>query len=846
MASNSEPDTAGGCIALPGFELDLDRRELRAANGTQAPLRRKALEALLVLAEKAGHVVGKEELISRVWPDTIVSDDSLTQLMNELRRALGDTDRSLVRTIARRGYLLSVAREAAIAASPLPPMTGATLFGRQADLAAIVDLLQQQRLVTITGAGGIGKTTLALAVAHRLLAHRARDAWWVDLSVLSEPAQVLPAIAAVVGVELKGDAGRCLAAELSGRETLLVLDNCEHLVAEVASIVRTLIGSAPGLKVLSTSQEPLRLDGERLYRLDVLELPPEGAPLAVAMNSAAFQLLDGRVKEIDRTFALDAASTPLAIGICRQLDGVPLAIEMAAARVPMLGVSGVHALLGDRLRVLRSARRMVPSRQETLRATLEWSCSLLSENELTVLRRVSQFAGPFDADLAAQVVAGEPAGAWWALDALCSLVDRSLVAAERPEPLRYRLLDSTRLLAREMLAAAGETETAARRHCEAMARIAMEISPAYYQPSATDDEIVARYGHLHADLERAFEHACRGADADAAAALLVGLRWLDQLRGDTESTQGRIEKCLPLLPGESCAARARILGVIASCGWLSIAGFPARDAAAGAVQIWRQLDSEPATLAHGLLRLASESAHEGRCDEARAALAECEPILARLGSPKMRLLALVNAGHVAMFCGPREDQFRLMSEALHEARAIGASRLARYILSFLPGAALVAGDPRRAVSLGSEAAHEMRALHQRYYLTSILTDLVRALVEIGEIDRARFEAREALPLAWEFGQQSDLARHLALIALRLDRAADGAVLVGYAGARHGDPRNALEARARADCEALRQQAAQALGPHAAEEAWSAGRLLGHEGALALAGDVLGMPVGPGR
>lgn len=853
MASKTEPDTPGGCITLPGFELDLDRRELRAADGSQAPLRRKALEALLVLAGQAGHVVGKDELVRRVWPDTVVSDDSLTQLINELRRALGDTDRSLVRTVARRGYVLAIARDVPPAAAPppagvaeaasnqLPPLTNAMLFGRQADLAAVADLVLQHRLVTIAGAGGIGKTTLALAVTHRLLEHFAKDVWWVDLSVLSDAARVLPAIAAAVGIELKGDARRCLAAELSGREILLVLDNCEHLVAEVAAIVPTLLGSAAGVKVLATSQELLRTDGERLYRLGVLDLPPQGASLAVAMTSPAFQLFAQRATEVDQAFALDATNTPLAVEICRHLDGVPLAIEMAAGRVPTLGVGGVHALLGDRLRVLRNARRMVPSRQETLRATLEWSCSLLGANELAVLRRASAFAGPFDAALAAQVVTQEPADAWGTLDALCSLVDRSLIRVERPEPVRYRLPESTRLLAREMLDAAGEVEAVARSHCRAMARIGLEISAAYYQPCATDDEIVARYAVFYADLERAFEHACRRADADAAAAILVGLRWLDQLRGDTESTQGRIEKCLPLLPSEVCAARARMLGVIASCGWLSIAGFPARDAAAAAVQAWRQLDPEPGTLGHGLLRLAAEEARDGRSAEAQAALAEGEQVLAGVGNPKLQLLVAIYAGHVAMFCGSPAVHFQCMSKALKEARERGASRLARYILSFLPGAALLAGDARQAILLGSEAAHEMRALRQRYYLTTVLVDLVGALVEVGEMDRARFEAVEALPLAWEFEHQADMARHVALMALRMGRPVDGATLVGYAVAQHGEPRNALEARACADCEALRQLATQTLGPSAAAAAHGAGRQLGHDAALALAGAVLGMP-----
>lgn len=834
----------GRCIRLRDFELDLDRRELRAADGAQAPLRNKALEALLVLAEHAGHVVSKDEMMARVWPGVVVTEDSLTQLVNRIRRQLGDTDRSLLRTVSRRGYVLAVDRDSVAGAAPNRvnprpaiatnlPTAAAPLFGRESDLGAVAELVRQQRLVTISGAGGIGKTALALAVARGAAADFEHGVWWVDLAMLADPAQVLPAVAAALGIELtRGDALRRLVSELSDRHLLLVLDNCEHLVAEVVGIVEALIDAAARVKVLATSQEPLKTATEQLYRLDALALPPQGASLALAAGFGAFQLFERRAIASRQDFALNEENVALAIDICRSLDGVPLAIEMAAARACTLGVAGVHARLGHRLRLLRSARRTAPARQQTLRATLDWSCSLLNEQELAALRRLSVFAGPFDMELATHVVS-EGADDGGAVDAVCSLADKSLVRVEQLEPARFRLLESTRLLAREMLADAGEGESALRRHAEAMASIGPRIAEAFFL-SGSDTDVQDRFAAWYADLERALDHACAVADADSAAAILVGLRSMDQLRGEMQSMQGRLEKCLRILPPQISVARARILTVVASCGWLSLEGFSAREAAAAAVQAWRALGAEPRSLVHAVLLFAAHAAREGACLEAQAALSEARLLTQQIAHPKAQLIEAFHAGHVAMFCGDMDLHLRRMTDALALARRLGASRAACYIQSFLPGAALLAGDVPLAISLGSQAALELREPYQRRYLAAALVDLVRALAEAGELDRSCHEAIKAVPLAWEYGFQTELARHMALLALRLDRAADAATLLGYATSQRAAPRNALEIRCRTDCDALRQMAECSLGPSLARAALDAGGRLDDSTAFALA------------
>jgi len=317
------------------------------------------------------------------------------------------------------------------AATNVPDAIG-RLIGREEDIAALKRLLVEHRMITVAGTGGIGKTRLVQEVARSIVDRYANGVWWVDLSALAGPTDIVPAIAAAARQWLgPGESAAQLARLLSARDTLIVLDNCEHLLPELAATAHAILTMAPYVRLLATSQQALRLEGEYCYRLDPLSLPPRGTTLEAARSYGAILLLEQRAQASDRRFVLHGAAGEAAVELCRQLDGIPLAIEMAATRLPTLGA----AALGSRLAALRSASRVAPARQRTLRATLEWSYSLLNALEQAVLRRLAIFVGGFRIDIAQQVALADGDGCsmpcldWWTAR-WCKLSVASLCATD--------------------------------------------------------------------------------------------------------------------------------------------------------------------------------------------------------------------------------------------------------------------------------------------------------------------------------------------------------------------------------------------------------------------------------
>lgn len=474
------------------FELQSEQRRL-LVDGRPASLGPRAFDVLLALVEHAGQLVSKNQLLDRVWAGLVVEENNLQVQISTLRKLLGP---QAIATIPGRGYrferpieradalppesasistapFASVAALAPVRARTNLPTRLLSLYGRAKDLTTIKELLRRHGVVTIVGAGGIGKTRVAEAVAAEVAVESATDfpdgVWWVELAALSDGALVPSAVARALGVQLAGNRlpSEAMVSLLASRRLLLVFDNCEHLTDAVAEFIEAVRAAAPQVRILATSQETLKTAEEQTYRVGGLAVPADKGATN-GLRAAAIELFVARAQGADPNFALTPLNVSAVIEICRRLDGIPLAIELAAARLPLLGVEGLRTRLDERFNVLTAGSRVVLRRHQTLRTTLEWSHGLLTPDEQTVFRRLGVFAGSFTLEAAQYVVGDERIDIWAALDHLGALVDKSLVLAEGDPVPRYRLLETTRAYALERLAEAGETEHLLRRHAESL------------------------------------------------------------------------------------------------------------------------------------------------------------------------------------------------------------------------------------------------------------------------------------------------------------------------------------------------------------------------------------------
>jgi predicted ATPase/DNA-binding winged helix-turn-helix (wHTH) protein len=503
------------------WEIDLARRQMRL-NGVPTEIGSRAFEIVETLVQSAGELIDKYDLMNRVWPGAAVEENTLQAQISAIRKALG-ADRGLLKTIAGRGYRLLgdwVIQREDFAAAGTPTagparsyVTNLTapasaLIGRKTAEARLLELLSTYRIVTMTGPGGIGKTMLAQAVARSLLATFAGDVLLVELASLSDPALVPFTVATVLGPRQGGDgiSFESIAREIGARKLLLVLDNCEHLIEGAARLTETLVRSCPNTTILATSREVLRIDGEYVYRVPPLDVPGQGGDgERDILGHSAVQLLIARTKALNADFSPRGENLQLVAEISRQLDGIPLAIEFAAARVATLGLQQVAARLQDRFNLLTSGLRTALPRHQTLLATLDWSYELLSETEARVLRHLAVFNGDFSLDAAAAVMGHLDAIS--VADSLTGLVVKSLVAADfQAGDDHYRLLDTTRAYALDKLRGAGEHREAALRHAEYFqeALIQAEAESQSLPPADWQSRYGRYLSNVRAGLEWAF------------------------------------------------------------------------------------------------------------------------------------------------------------------------------------------------------------------------------------------------------------------------------------------------------------------------------------------------------
>ncbi|WP_433766596.1 ATP-binding protein [Pseudomonas putida] len=457
----------------------------RLAMEADQPLRlgRRAMDILLILLKHAGNVVSKQQLMAEVWPDTVVEEINLRVHMAALRKALGDgqAGQRYIVTVAQRGYSF-VAPFFLEQNQPRPPsdpiesrghnlpLRSTRLIGRQALVDNLMTQLPRQRFITLVGPGGIGKTTVALSVAEQLIGRYRDGIRLLDLAPITDPLMITGHLAALLELSLHdGEPLNSLARFLRERQMLLVIDNCEHLLDDVALLCESLLRGAPQLHILATSRESLRAEGEFVQRLESLDCPPPIAVLdrAQALGFSALQLFIERAMASHDSFDFTDAQLPLVIDICRRLDGIPLALELAAAQVTSLGLDGLLGQLQDSFRLLTHCSQTSLGRHQTLRATLDWSFELLSVCEKTCLRRLGIFRGGFTLASAAAVIVGEHIEPREVFGSITQLVAKSLLSVDvGDEEVFYRLLDTTRRYALEKLEQASELPATRERHTE--------------------------------------------------------------------------------------------------------------------------------------------------------------------------------------------------------------------------------------------------------------------------------------------------------------------------------------------------------------------------------------------
>jgi len=628
-------------------------------------------------------------------------------------------------------------------------------IGRERELARVDDLLARERLVTLTGAGGIGKTRLAVEVATARDASWPDGAWFVDLALLADPSLVPQSVATALG--LRDEPARpvldVLLEHLNHAELLLLLDNCEHVVDVCAELADALLRACPKLRVLATSREALRIDGETAWRVPPLAMPelassPSFDRLA---DSEAVRLFVDRAQAVQPEFTVSPTNAPTIAAICHELDGIPLAIELAAARTSILTVAQIADRLGDRLRLLAGRTRTALSRHQTLRATLDWSYALLDEPERALLRRLSTFAGGCTLDAAEAVCADEPTGVVRSedvLDLLAELANKSLVTvAERNGQSRYRLLETVRAYAAELLEDAGEAPRARERHRDWFLALAEQAEAELrgHRQASWLDRLTAEHDNLRAALDWSTERQesatalrlaaslwqfwwLRGLLAEGRRRLEVLLReagtpsvGIERARalhalgalthrlGDYAAAQPYLEEHLAI--ARALADRSRVAIGLRSLGRMAIDRgelSAARQLLQESLAVERELNN-PSGVAWSLNYLALLAHFDGDGPAARQLLEECGPMLHHVGDQFGVGVWLCYSGWVAFDAADFASARAHWRESLAVCRAHGYQWPIPYLIDAFGTLAATEGSAQRALQLAGagDRLHEV-------------------------------------------------------------------------------------------------------------------------------------------
>jgi predicted ATPase/DNA-binding NarL/FixJ family response regulator len=721
-----------------------------------------------------------------------------------------------------------------------------SFVGRERELGELRQFARSIRAVTLCGSGGIGKTRLALRVLAGLTGEFPDGVWFIELGDLRQPELVVSRVASVIGVE--EEPGRplldTLADALRPRRLLLALDNCEHLIDSCARLCHRLLASSPGLRVLATSREPLRVAAETVWQVPPLSLPEPGAAGGPAElgRYEAIRLFRDRAAAAVPGFALTPANLPAVAALCRSLDGVPLAIELAAAWVRVLSVAQIVARLDDRFRLLTSGDRTAPPRQRTLRAAIDWSYDLLAEREQVLLRRLSVFAG-WSLEMAEQLCSGDDLPAADVLGLLASLADKSLVVADTQAhaQTRYRMLDTIRDYAASRLAEAGETALMRQRlrdyslrEVEHMHRVGMALIPA---PWSATVETFQRFDVESGNLRQVLSHCLAEPDAETGLRICAAARPVWIVRGSFAEGTEWLDAFLGLdAPGVPAAIRGPALVGRAQ---LALASDPASAEARAAegLEVCRAAGEE-FWMSTALNLLAEASLHAGQAGEAAARAGQALATAIQAADRWNEGYALGTMAAAAGQLGDLGEAQRLAEAALAVMRDIDQQwGVARTLLG-LADLARLTGDPGGAQRRYAEALAILREVNARPEIARCLAGLGRIAMDQGEIRLARQYLTESTGMSRSMGNRIGMIRGLEAFAAlaakehRPDRAVQlAAAATTLREAAHLPPRSAARTE-------RMLAAAASLGPKAIARLWAEGSALEASSAVELA---LAMP-----
>lgn len=791
--------TESDAYRFADFALHPQERVL-TVRGTPTPIGSRAFDVLLTLVQHAGRAVSRNTLIDAAWPGLVVEENNLSVQISALRGVLG---RQAITTIPGIGYRFSAALERSAPASfaqeqpeAAPRRAGnilpfqAELIGREAVLDEVAALVGEHRLVTLSGPGGIGKTRLAQAIGRQFADRYEAGAWIVELAPLADASLLAATVARTLGLRLPGERPvfEELADALGETPRLLILDNCEHVVDEAGPLATALLERTRGVRLLATSQELLKVRDEHVYRVPPLSVPPPDASRVT--DHGAVRLLVARVESRAPRFVFDAAGMQDAAEICRRLDGLPLAIELAAARVPLLGLSTVRARLDDRLQVLTDGARTGLPRHRALRAALDWSQRLLNEPERRAFARAGVFTGTFGLEQAERLLGDEPGDPDGDADPgtiehIGSLVDKSLIMVDSTDPPRYRLLESARLYTRAMRRASGETELAQRRHACVFRDLFQEsLALEWQQPSQE------RRRRFLPDLDNGRAALDWAADADPVlhADLALSLAWLFGSSG--HGTEG-LRHCWRALDQIAELARdgdsrvppcieARLL--VETCrlnhGAPSEQNLPL---SARAVDLLRE-QGDAALLYTALGRLAIDATRCGDRAQGELAIQQMAALHAPSWPPMSRWELLNARDYLANELGLYAEGENIAREELALARAQGD--IAKILFSLMAAEQCAASLERyeEAVERGRELVDLAEREGEVEHTHVFVFNLAMALAMCGRVEEALPLARRSAELDRRHGSLWKGLDLMALLALRLQRVELAAQIIGRSDA----------------------------------------------------------------